>query len=74
MESHSNNRLVKNTLLLYVRTIIVMCVGLYTSRVILDVLGIEDYGIYNVVGGFVVMFSVFLHHYQIPLHVISHLN
>lgn len=36
-----------------------MCVGLYTSRVILDVLGIEDYGIYNVVGGFVVMFSVF---------------
>ena len=46
MESHSNNRLVKNTLLLYVRTIIVMCVGLYTSRVILDVLGIEDYGIY----------------------------
>lgn len=59
MENHNSKRLVKNTLLLYVRTIIVMCVSLYTSRVILDVLGIEDYGIYNVVGGFVVMFSVF---------------
>ena len=59
MENHNSKRLVKNTLLLYVRTIIVMCVGLYTSRVILDVLGIEDYGIYNVVGGFVVMFSIF---------------
>ena len=38
MENHNSKRLVKNTLLLYVRTIIVMCVGLYTSRVILDVL------------------------------------
>lgn len=35
-----------------------MCVSIFTSRVILDALGIEDYGIYNVVGGFVSMFSV----------------
>lgn len=37
MENHNNKRLVKNTLLLYARTIIVMCAGLYTSRVILSI-------------------------------------
>ena len=37
---------------------ITLIVGLYTSRVILDSLGVEDFGIYNVVGGFVAMFSV----------------
>lgn len=57
--NYSNKRLVKNTLLLYLRTVIIMCVSLYTSRVILEILGIEDYGVYNVVAGFVVMFSVF---------------
>lgn len=54
----NNKRIAKNTLLLYVRTILVMLVSLYTSRVILDVLGVEDYGIYNVVGGVVAMFSI----------------
>ena len=43
---------------LYFRTLIVMIVGLYTSRVVLQVLGIEDYGIYDVVGGFVSMFTL----------------
>ena len=57
--SSNNSRIAKNTLLLYFRMFITMVVGLFTSRVILDSLGIEDYGIYNLVGGFVVMFNVF---------------
>lgn len=56
--SSNNKRIAKNTALLYLRTIIVMLVTLYTSRVILKNLGVDDYGIYNVVGGFVAMFSV----------------
>lgn len=55
--SPSNKLIAKNTLLLYIRQIITMLVSLYTSRVVLKVLGVEDYGIYNVVGGIVVMFS-----------------
>lgn len=51
-------KIAKNTLLLYVRMIVTMCVGLFTSRVILDSLGVTDFGIYNVVGGFVGMFSL----------------
>lgn len=57
--SANNKRIAKNTLLLYFRMIIIMLVTLFTSRVILDALGEEDYGIYNVVGGFVTMFSMF---------------
>lgn len=56
--SESNKRIVRNTLLLYCRTFLIMIISLYTSRIILDVLGIEDYGIYNVVGGVVAMFSI----------------
>ena len=56
--AHNSKRLAKNTLLLYVRTLIVMAISLFTSRVILDSLGVEDYGTYNVVGGFVAMFSL----------------
>lgn len=54
----SNKRIAKNTLLLYIRTILVMLVALYTSRIVLNVLGVDDYGIYNVVGGVVTMFSI----------------
>lgn len=54
----NNKRIAKNTVYLYVRTLLVMFVSIYTSRIILDTLGVEDYGIYNVVGGFVSMFSV----------------
>ena len=54
----NNKRIAKNTLLLYVRMLFLMLVSLYTSRVILNALGVEDYGIYNVVGGVVAMFSV----------------
>lgn len=56
--SQNNKRIVKNTLLLYFRTIFIMLISLYTSRVILNALGVEDYGIYNVVGGVVAMFSL----------------
>lgn len=56
--SRDNKRLAKNTLLLYFRMLLIMAVSLYTSRVVLNTLGVEDYGIYNVVGGVVVMFSV----------------
>lgn len=55
---HNNKRIAKNTFYLYLRTLLVMAVTIYTSRIILDVLGVENYGIYNVVGGFVAMFSV----------------
>lgn len=53
----SNKRIAKNTILLYVRMFFVMCIQLYTSRVVLQSLGVEDYGIYNVVGGIVTMFA-----------------
>ena len=53
-----NRRIAKNTVLLYVRTMFVMVIALYTSRVILQVLGVEDYGVYQVIGGLVAMFSV----------------
>lgn len=57
---HAENtkRIAKNTLMLYVRMLFSMLVSLYTSRVVLDTLGVEDYGIYNVVGGLVAMFSL----------------
>lgn len=54
----NNKRIAKNTLLLYFRMLFSMGVSLYTSRVVLNALGVEDYGIYNVVGGVVAMFSL----------------
>lgn len=55
----NNKRIAKNTLFLYFRMIVVMGIGLYTVRAILDLLGVVDYGIYNVVGGVVSMFAFF---------------
>lgn len=55
--SQNNKRIAKNTLLLYVRMLFMMLVSLYTSRVVLNTLGVEDFGIYNVVGGVVSMFG-----------------
>ncbi len=59
MVNHSgkNKVIVKNTVLLYIRMIFLLGINLFTSRIVLSVLGIEDYGIYNVVGGVVAMFS-----------------
>lgn len=53
----SNTRIAKNTLLLYLRMLLVLGLNLYISRLTLKYLGIVDYGIYNVVGGIVVFFS-----------------
>ena len=60
MDSHAENtrRIAKNTLMLYVRMLFGMLVSLYTSRVVLNTLGVEDYGIYNVVGGVVAMMGI----------------
>lgn len=54
----NNRRIAKNTLLLYARMILIMGVTLYTSRLVLNALGIVDFGIYNVVGGVVAMLGV----------------
>lgn len=60
MTQQSNNkRIAKNTLMLYFRMILNMLVSLYTSRVVLNTLGIEDFGTYNIVGGVVTMFGFF---------------
>ena len=59
MDQKSNNqRIAKNTLLLYIRMLLTMSISLYTSRIVLDTLGEVDFGIYNVVGGFVSMFVI----------------
>ena len=57
-EQAKSKRIAKNTLLLYFRMLLLTVVSLYTSRVILNALGVVDYGVYNVVGGVVTMFSV----------------
>lgn len=58
-ESQSNSKTIaKNTIILYVRMVFTMVVSLYTTRVFLEALGVVDYGIYNVVGGFVAMFGL----------------
>lgn len=56
--SENNKRIAKNTIFLYFRTILILLINLYMSRVILDNLGVTDYGIYNAVGGVIAMFSV----------------
>ena len=55
--AENNKRIAKNTLLLYFRMLLIIIVGLYTSRVVLNTLGVSDYGIYNVVGGIVAMLA-----------------
>jgi O-antigen/teichoic acid export membrane protein len=57
MPSENNKRIAKNTLFLYFRTMLTMIVSLYTSRVILNTLGIVDYGLNNVVAGVITLFS-----------------
>lgn len=55
--SESNKRIAKNSLYMSIRMVIVLCITLYTTRVILKILGVVDYGVYNVVCGFVSMFA-----------------
>lgn len=61
MESQTrrNKRIAKNSLFLYFRMLLLLLIGLYTSRVTLDVFGVEDYGLYNLVGG-IITISVFV--------------
>ena len=54
----SSKRVAKNTLLLYMRTFITMLVSLYTSRITLQALGVDNYGIQNAVGGAIAMFNI----------------
>lgn len=56
--AENNKTIAKNTLLLYFRMMLTMIVSLYTSRIVMKALGVEDFGIYNVVGGVVAMFNV----------------
>lgn len=57
MQQTNNQKLAKNTIFLYIRMIVVMLITFFTTRILLSTLGIEDFGIYNVVCGFVTMFS-----------------
>lgn len=52
-----NKRIAKNTIFLYIRMLLIMGVSLYTSRIVLQVLGVNDFGLYNVIGGIVMMFT-----------------
>lgn len=55
--SFSSKRIAKNTIFLYIRMVVTMLISLYTSRKLLQVLGVEDFGIYGLVGGIVTMFA-----------------
>ena len=55
--STKGKRIAKNTLMMYIRMFITMSISLYTSRIVLNALGVENFGIYNVVGGIVVLFT-----------------
>lgn len=57
-ETTSNKTIAKNTIYLYFRSFLTMCIGLFSSRVILQALGIEDYGLYNAIGSIVAMFVI----------------
>ena len=54
----NTKRIAKNTMFLYIRMLFLMCISFFTTRVILQTLGVNDYGIYNVVGGVVSLFSI----------------
>lgn len=54
-----NKRIAKNSIFLYIRMFVTMAIGLYTSRVVLQVLGASDFGLYNVVGGVLTLFTMF---------------
>ena len=57
-EVTNNKKIAKNAVALYFRMVVIMVIGLFTSRIILNALGVTVFGIYNVVGGFVAMFSL----------------
>ena len=56
--SPESSRIARNTVLLYVRVLLMMFIGLFTSRIVLKTLGVDDFGVYNVVGGLVTVFTL----------------
>nr|MCR4899770.1 hypothetical protein [Treponema sp.] len=56
-EINRNKRIAKNTAFMYIRMLVLMLISLYTVRVVLKYLGVEDYGIYNLIGGIVGLFA-----------------
>ena len=56
--AENNRRIAKNTVFMFFRMLILILVNLYASRIILEVIGVVDYGIYNAVGGMVIMFTM----------------
>lgn len=56
--SPESRRIARNTVLLYGRMFLLLLIGLFTSRVVLRELGVEDYGVYNAVGGLVILFTL----------------
>ena len=58
MDNNQNKRIAKNTIFMYIRMAITMCIGLYMSRAVFQALGVEDFGLYNVIGGIVSMFII----------------
>ena len=62
MDTERNKRIAKNTMMLYFRQLLILFVSLYTVRVVLDELGVEDFGIYGAIGGLVAL-SAFLSGY-----------
>ena len=59
VDKGNTKRIAYNTIILYIRMIIVMVISLYTSRIVLKALGFEDFGLYNVIGGIVGLFAFF---------------
>ena len=57
VKQSNNKRIARNTAMLYIRMLLIMGVTLYTTRIVLRILGVEDFGIYNVVGGVITMAS-----------------
>lgn len=53
-----NKRIAKNTVFLYIRSFLMMAINLYASRIILQALGVEDYGLYGAIGSIVAMFTI----------------
>ena len=68
-----NKQIAKNTMFMYFRMLLILCISLYTSRIVLNVLGIDDFGIYNLVNGIIISFSFTLipQHFSLTLFIIS---
>ena len=57
-EESANKRIAKNTIFLYFRSLLIMAITLFSSRIILQALGVDDYGLYGAIGSIVMMFTI----------------